>query len=316
MTEIRSSLYWDDFEVRIGETVEAVAAGTTPPVRRVAVFITEGCNFRCTYCNVNQTPRTLTKERFEEVVEQYGDDSIIHITGGEPSIVPWLYPYIEEHGDRYRFHLNTNAYIRPPKNIRRLKVSLDSTDAAYWNDLVGVKAWQRVVDNIKEASKETVTSITYTLTAENYWQAPRFIRFANAEFPDLYAQFFSVYKGDHPRFVFKDDDIDDFFDRVVPEAESVLHMESLALLRETMGNKQRLIAGVRFPDNNLDEPCYISMSERVIGPDGKESACSHLYRDGIKGVSNDKCSKCQYGCNQRLVDFNNIVSEKLNALSV
>lgn len=316
MSEIRSSLYWDDFELRIGETVEALAGGKQPRVRRVAVFITEGCNFRCTYCNVNQTPLTLTKSRFEEVVEQYGDDSIIHITGGEPSIVPWLYPYIEEHGDRYRFHLNTNAYLRPPKNIRRLKVSLDSVDATYWNRLVGRKAWKRVVDNIKVASKETVTSITYTLTAENYRQAPDFIKFANTEFPDLYALFFSVYKGDHPRFVFKGDDIDDFFDNIVPQAEKHLRTESLALLRETMGNKQRLIAGIRFPDNDLNEPCYISMSERVIGPDGKESACSHLYRDGIKGVSNEKCSKCQYGCNQRLVDFNNIVSKKLKACVV
>jgi hypothetical protein len=135
--------------------------------------------------------------------------------------------------------------------------------------------------------------------------------FANWAFPALYAVFFSVYKGTHPRFVFQQQHIDDFFEHVVPEMESKLKPESLALLRETMGNKQRLIAGVRFPDNDLNQPCYLSMSERVISPTGEEFTCSHLYRDGLKGDGVRKCGNCLYGCNQRLVDFNNFVASKL-----
>jgi len=279
----------------------------------VAVFITEGCNFRCSYCNVKQRPLTLSKERFEEVVRMYGPDAIIHITGGEPSIVPWLYPLLEENGDRYRFNLNTNAYRMPPAGaVQRLKVSLDSTDPEYWDKLVGVPgAWNQVVRNIQEASKLAVTSVTYTLTKENYRKAPDFIRFANNAFPHLYATFFSVYKGTNERFVFTDEDIDVFFNSVIPEMKAYLDEESLALLCETIGNKQRLIAGVRFPNNNLDEPCYLSMSERVIDPSGEEYHCSHLYRDGIKTNDNAKCAKCQYGCNQRLVDFNNVVAGRL-----
>jgi MoaA/NifB/PqqE/SkfB family radical SAM enzyme len=310
---MRHSKYWDDFELRARETVGCLDNGMSPPVRRVAVFVTQACNFRCRYCNVNFEPKTLSESRFREIVEQYGDDAIIHITGGEPSIVPWLYPLIEECGDRCRFHLNTNAYKMPPaRHIKRLKVSLDSCDARYWNNLVGRNAWQKVVDNIAEASEHTVTSITYTLTGENYLEAPHFVEFARKTFPSLYAIFFSVYKGDEPRFKFTPAQIDYFFQLVYPSLEAVLDKESLALMRETLGEKQRLIAGVRFPDNNLDEPCYLSMSERVIGPDGVESFCSHLYRDGIIGTGSKKCSKCQYGCNQRLVDFNNLVSSRLD----
>jgi MoaA/NifB/PqqE/SkfB family radical SAM enzyme len=310
---MRNSKYWDDFELRARETVGCLDNHVSPPVRRVAVFITQQCNFRCDYCNTNFEPKTMSKDRFMEIVDQYGEDAIIHITGGEPSIVPWLYPLIEEHGDRCRFHLNTNAFIKPPsRHVKRLKVSLDSCDERYWNKLVGREAWRTVVDNIAEASEHTVTSITYTLTAENYWQAPDFVKFARQEFPSLYALFFSVYKGDEPRFKFGPIEIADFFERVYPCLEATLDKESLALMRETLGEKQRLIAGVRFPENNLAEPCYISMSERVIGPDGVESFCSHLYRDGIVGTGSKKCSKCAYGCNQRLVDFNNLVSSRLD----
>jgi len=255
----------------------------------------------------------MSESRFREVVAQYGEEAIIHITGGEPSVVPWLYPLIEELGDRCRFHLNTNAYIMPPaRHVKRLKVSLDSCDEKYWNNLVGRDAWRTVVYNIAEASEHAVTSITYTLTAENYRRAPDFVKFARQEFPSLYALFFSVYKGTHPRFKFDSDAVTDFFGRVYPCLEATLDKESLALMRETLGEKQRLIAGVRFPENNLDEPCYISMSERVFGPDGVESFCSHLYRDGIIGTGSKKCSKCAYGCNQRLVDFNNLVSSRLD----
>jgi MoaA/NifB/PqqE/SkfB family radical SAM enzyme len=305
-------LYWDDFELRAKETVDCLAAGKNPPVRRVAVFITEGCNFRCDYCNVKQTPTTLSKKRFEDALAKYGDTAIIHITGGEPSIVPWLYPLIKSCSEKYRFHLNTNAFIMPPAaHVKRLKVSLDSDNEVYWDNLVGRTAWRRVCQNIQRASEQTVTSITYTLPAENYRDAPRFIQFANVVFPHLYALFFSVYKGTHPRFVFQPKHIDDFFESIVPKMESAMDKESLALFKETIGNKLRLIAGVRFPDNDLSQPCYLSMSERVISPSGEEFACSHLYRDGIKGIGVRKCGNCLYGCNQRLVDFNNLVASKL-----
>lgn len=67
---------------------------------------------------------------------------------------------------------------------------------------------------------------------------------------------------------------------------------------------------------DLSEPCYLSMSERVIGPDGEESTCSHLYRDGIKSKEPCKHGVCRYGCNQRLVAFNNVVSGKLNLTTI
>ena len=308
------SLYWDDFERRIEETVAAVKVNFEPPIRRVAVFITEKCNFSCSYCNHKPSPATLSESKFDEIVKKYGETSIIHITGGEPSVVKWLYPYIRKHGKDFKFNLNTNAYITPPyKYINRLKISMDDCNEPYWNKLVGVSdAFKTVVENIKKSLKYTTVSITYTLTRENYRSAINFVNFTKKEFgDDLYAVFFSVYKGSNPRFMITDEDVDNFFEYELPAIRSVLPKESLSLLNETLDEKIRLIKGVRFP-GNLDNPlCYLSLSERVIDPHGYEYTCSHLYRDGIYTSLPVKFDKCLYGCNRRLVKFNEEVEKKL-----
>lgn len=313
METIRPSLYWDDFERRIEETVAHVRYDTILPVRRVAVFVTDGCNFRCKYCNISQKGNMILKSRFQNIIDVYGTTAIIHITGGEPSMIPWLYPFLEEHCGTIRFHLNTNAYILPPlKAIKRLKISLDHHNAEYWDGLVGKQgAFKAVVKNIKISIPQTVTSITYTLTHDNYKDAVNFSRFAKKEFVGIYAIFFSVYKGMNPLFAFTQRDCEDFFHNILPQLKNELSGESLALLNETIDEKRRIIQGVRFPENAKISPCYISMSEKVISPLGIESYCSHLYRDNIFHTRNEKHKSCLYGCNRRLIKFNEQVDLKL-----
>jgi MoaA/NifB/PqqE/SkfB family radical SAM enzyme len=309
-----SSKYWDDFERRIRETCDCVRSNKKIPVRRVAVFITNKCNFKCEYCNVSQNKSELSLKQFDRIVKRY-QDSIIHITGGEPSTVKWLYNYIDS-CPGVHFNLNTNAHIRPPENIQRLKVSLDSCNGSYFNSLVHRKdAFDKVINNIKLASKRVVTSITCTLTKENYKESPRFMRWCRDNFPDLYAVFFSVYKGTNEKFMFDSDSANDFFDNIKPKLENEMDAESLNLLTETIDEKVRVIHGVRFPENNLHIPCFISMSERVFDSNGDKFNCSHLFRDSIFQKDNKKHSKCLYGCNRRLVLFNEEVYSQLQKKS-
>ena len=312
------SLYWDDFDRRAEETAQAVKIGGSPPVRRVAVFITDRCNFFCKYCNHRASGATLSQEKFESIVERYGGGAIIHITGGEPSVVPWLYPFLRTYGGQFRFHLNTNAFIPPPaESVKRLKVSLDHFDAAYWDKLVGRSgAFDTVCGNIKRASELTTTTITYTLTKENFKDAPRFARFAAEQFPSLYAVFFSIYKGCNPAFALTAEDADLFFEKVLSELETELGPESLALIRETIDEKRRLVGGVRFPEQSQSGVCYLSMSERVVSPQGEEFTCSHLYRDGVFLSTPMKHDKCLYGCNRRLVKFNEEVFSRIGGKDV
>lgn len=310
---MRKSLYWDDFELRISETLKAIKENTKPKVRRVAVFITNKCNFRCAYCNTINKNQMMTESKFEDILDKYGKEAIIHITGGEPSMVPWLYSFIIKNGDKYRFHLNTNAYIQPPSgSIKRLKISLDHYKSEYWDRLVNKKgAFDRVIKNIKDASNKTLVSLTYTLTKENYKDAANFVRFIKQEVPNLYAIFFSVYKGNNINFQFNKVDAYIFFNSIYPELEDELNEESLNLIKETLDEKSRLIIGIRFPENDLNEECYLSMSERVFSPNGDEYCCSHLYRDNIFIKDPIKHNKCLYGCNRRLIKFNQEISNKL-----
>ncbi len=307
-----TSLYWDDFERRIKETVESIRQGKKPVIRRVSIFITDRCNFRCKYCNNRNTGSTLSKSDFMEVLNKYGDTAIIHITGGEPSTVPWLYPILEDNCNKYIFHLNTNAYISPPVNaVRRLKISLDSHDEKYSDYLVGrIGSFRTVVENIKKSMMNTITSITYVLTKESYRNTVAFMKFVNIKFPYIYAVFFSVYKGINQKYVITEKDAEIFFKSVLPKLKQEMPIESLNLIEETIDEKIRLTQGVRFPKNNK-HICYLSMSEKVISPSGEEFTCSHLYRDGIYHSSPEKHEKCLYGCNRRLVKFNEQVENLL-----
>ncbi len=306
---MRNSLYWDDFLKRANETVDCIKRNKDIPVRRVAVFVTNSCNLSCKYCNSVNERCSMSEELFKNIIKDY-KDSIIHITGGEPSLIKWLYPFIEANGNNYRFHLNSNAVIKPPDKIKRLKVSLDSHNKIYWNKLVGKNVFDTVIDNIKCMLDKTVVSITFTMTKENYKQIPEFINFANKEFPGLYAIFFSVYKGSNKKYAFTEKDSNYFFKTIKPIMDQILNDESKALLNETINEKMRIIQGKRFQQNY--DTCYLSLSERVISPNGKISSCSHLYRDSIYNNPGEMHKKCEYGCNQRLVDFNNYVYNKLN----
>ncbi len=317
-SEVRSSLYWDAFESRAKNTVFNILNNKVQKVERVAVFVTNKCNLACRYCNSRDNNNEMKQEKFIEIVEKH-NDAIIHITGGEPSVVRWLYPTMEELNKKYpkiSFHLNTNAVLTPPTFVKRLKVSLDSANADFWNDLVGRRgAFEKVVNNIKNAIPTTVVSITFTMSKANYKEIPRFIKYTRKEFSGLYALFFSVYKGTNPEFAITDEVANDFFTNIKPIMDAELDEESRNLLNETMDEKMRVMQGVRFPENN-NGVCYLSLSERVYRHDGTESACSHLFRDGILNRPGEKHEKCNYGCNRRLVAFNELVERKLRCQSI
>jgi len=306
---VRNSLYWDDFSRRVKETVTCLKQNKPIPIRRVAVFITNKCNFRCGYCNLSFNTKTLSKDILEQVIKKY-NKAIIHITGGEPSIVRWLYPFIEKNKG-VRFHLNTNAFVSPPNNIKRLKISLDSHKKDYYNHLVGVSAFDRVVKHIKMFSKKVVTSVTCVLTKETYKDTPELMKFCRKEFPSLYAVFFTAYKGTDKKILLSTKDVDYFFKIIKPKLEKQMNRESLSLFRETLDEKRRLLRGIRFPENKLSTPCYLSMSEKVVDWNGNRFCCSHLFRDNIFYNRPQKHKKCKFGCNRRLVKFNEEVEKEI-----
>jgi len=308
---MRHSKYWDDFEKRSVETINCINNNLPVPVRRVSCFITNKCNFRCKYCNMAFGNKEMSKEKFLDVLNKYGNSAIIHVTGGEPSVVKYLYPEIEKHKN-VRFHLNTNAFIMPPNNIQRLKVSMDTHIENDFDNLVSNKgAFKQVIKNIKKKSEETVTTITCVLSKQTYKQSADFMRFCRLTFPKLYAVFFSCYKGNNTNFVFSNEEANEFFNNYRYKLESEMDSESLGLFKETIEEKFRMFGNKRFPENIYGHKCYLSLSERVYDYNDCEFNCSHLYRDKTQNNNGYIQTECSTGCNLRLVKFNELVSKNI-----
>jgi len=333
--------YWDNFEKRINQTVEAIKNGSKiPPLGRISLHITSKCMFRCDYCNEFHNKCILPQPLFYKIIKEYSQmgGGILHITGGEPTTVNWLDSAIQGKPENVTINLNSNCYKLLKKEtykfIDRIKISLDTNNEKYFDYLVHCPgAFNKVIDNIwklSEYNKAKDISITYTLTKENYKNIPEFLNWYYKKLPFLYAIFFSVYKGKNERFLFTEDDQKFFWTHVVPEMKQILvenkDEESLWLF-ENSYNSNTLSCSCRYPEN-MKVPCFISKSELTINEKGNVWRCSHLFRDKIppsrffniennsldyihENLSQEVYPQCLTGCNLKLVHFNQEVQRRI-----
>lgn len=131
----------------------------------VTYYVTTWCNFNCVYCEdfgarrnaANQPPLPLADALQILKVIRSGTDQVI-LTGGEPL----LHPDIDELTARARrdlgLHLTmlTNASLLHEHeavlpHLRRLVISLDSTDPAFWAGIINASngTAARVLENIR-----------------------------------------------------------------------------------------------------------------------------------------------------------------------
>lgn len=341
--------YWDDFERRADETINNILNMNYPPIRRMSIHITNGCNFRCSYCNEHHQTKTMPFKMYSKIINEYSSigGGIIHITGGEPSIIKDFNNYITVSLDKNIYlHLNTNFYKNVLSDdlymiIKRLKVSLDTSDAEYFNNICGIKnAFEKVTENLDYIHNlidcgitDTLVSITYTVTRQNFRGIIDFLKMYYDRWPKFYATFFSSYKGTNPEFVFNDLEITELFEDIVPEMNEITKQHNdneTRMLFQTSHGKETFIQSDRFPDNNKI-PCYLCLSELCIDEDGYIWNCSHLFRDKIpntglnimdghlsdllymakQNISTPVHQKCLYGCNKKLVTYNNKIHNEL-----
>lgn len=339
--------YWDDFNRRANETINALRHDQIPPLRRISIHVTNACNFGCKYCNEVHHPMSLSYEMFAKTMKEYSEmgGGIVHVTGGEPTVVKNFSDYIREAGkyDNIQFHVNSNFYskiITPDlfPMIARIKVSLDSADPEYFNSVVNRKqAFEVVTHNLDVLHHEiecgntnTVVSLTFTVTKENYKGIPEFLEMYESRWPKFYACFFSSYKGTNPLFVMTPVEVEDFFTNIVPQLDEITtkygDLETLNLFHASH-ERRTFKTENRFPENRK-VPCYLQLSELVIDERGEISNCSHLFRDNVPTTGmniadghlrdlfitakTQHCTTpiniaCLYGCNKKLTAFNDIV---------
>jgi MoaA/NifB/PqqE/SkfB family radical SAM enzyme len=349
-----TSKYWDEFDKRIGPTVRAVRDGKIPPLRRIAVHLTNRCNMHCAYCNENKSDSTMDFGRLMRLAHEFNDmgGGVLHLTGGEPTMVPYLSTFAQSVNKLPNIMLNMNTNMMSSKLVlnvdlvrcfKRLKVSLDTLNDNYFDNLVGISgAFSQVIRNLiclDEFCEAVPTgtpkvSVTCVVTSENYRNLPAFARAYYHQFRAFSALFFSIYKGKNPRFSFLPHDVYTMFNDIYPQLLCIFDefhdAESKELFIETH-SKEAYSNSIRFKAN-LSVPCYLSLSELTIDSSGKVYNCSHLFRDGagdtglnirefslkdlvekvkMRKLEVPHAAECAYGCNQRLIKFNEEVSIRL-----
>lgn len=341
---IELSNYWDDFAIRVNKTIDGIEKSANPPLERLTVHLTEGCNFRCSYCNMHFSSRMMSEELVRKIIDEYADmgGNIIHFTGGEPTIVPYfedICAYAKSKG--LKVSSNTNAYKKvDTTNIDKLKSSFDTADADEFNATIGVEGFDKIVENMKAYSKQMgdkMLSITAVLNRKTYKGMLPLAKFVEENF-DVYNLYYSNYKGRDPEFAFTDDEIEDMFENYIPEVLAYFeqtgneysHRQLSLYTKDDFRN-----VDVRFPSNKT-VPCYIQLSEMTVDVDGKCYDCSHMFRDGVEppyevSVAEMPLSECFIrrkerfktlvdmtylseaclnGCNANLIGFNKAVHRK------
>jgi len=304
---------------------------------------------KCSYCNERHTAAEMKYDAFAKMVHEYSEmgGGVLHITGGEPTVVKFfdqLFPTVAEYPN-VDLHINTNSLkrltVEQYKIIKRLKVSLDTTDAEYFNKITRVRdAFERVTSNLDFVHDNVVipfgsptVSLTYTVTRENFRQIPDFLKMYYERWPKFYAVFFSSYKGVGDSFLLNKDEVKELFEDIVPQLRELTEKygdQETKVLFDTAHDPETFDPRLRFPINkNL--PCYIQMSEIAINEKGEVWNCSHLLRDQIpptginiadghladvvkaakEQFSVPLAKECLFGCNRKLQTFNKYVDQRL-----
>jgi len=290
--------YWDAFDQRVEETIQAIQNNKIPLLRRLSIHITEKCNMACSYCNEIKKRETLPKELAFKLIREFSEmgGGIVHITGGEPTTVNYLEDLIlfQNEFHNINFHLNSNFYnISKIENvlslIKRIKVSLDTHLPEKFNNTVQRKdAFNKVISNllllhnqIEDKNLGCIISITNTITRKNYKDIPEFLQMYYRLFPKFYAVFFSSYKGHNKEYEFTNEEREELFNSIVPEMQHIMSQnndDESRLLFKYSHEPKTFAQNNRFPENN-QIPCYIQLSELIINSKGDLYNCSHLFRD-------------------------------------
>lgn len=310
LTETEDNVFWDRIAERAEETIDALKNGRTPAVIRFALHITSFCNMRCSYCRETKVcSKMMDRSLFTELCNRVRTNKkgIIHITGGEPLTCPWLEEEIESNKD-IKMALNSNLLVRPKDktitNVFRIKTSLDDYNADRWDKVVGGNYFDRVVENIRYCSDICPnTSVSFTATHLNVDRLPDFIDYCKEKFPNLYSLSVSFVKGGNKNTILTQEDVDKLY----------ISAEKMDTRSKNLFHTTHSTRGNNFPEN-IQIPCYLSLTERLYDEYGREFYCSHLFRDKVDPPGRPgKDPHCVSGCNARFYKFNKKIHEILGA---
>ncbi len=291
--------YWNGLQTRVGSLQNCLTQGELPKLERVAMILTEKCNFECLYCHSrgNREIETPLALRLVDLSAEMGA-SYLALSGGEVTLRAdsGLFEIIDRGKARaMNLVISTNGYFDVKvrdriiaRELDSINVSLDSTDARVHDDLVKIPhSWQQVVDNIKAISHHNPkVYVNSMVTNRNYQDLPeRLLKFAEM-FPDV-ADVQLIPPRNAPELCLNMDQIDEFYDLAAKVDAKVLDRFGLVKLKipylfgDDQDSRLRASKGVYCFDVGI--PCYVSLQELHFAP-RKVYSCSCLLREKMEHV--------------------------------
>ena len=177
---------------------------------RLYLEMTRNCNLRCQICcqSLVEIPRPeIAPEIIDKVKLLIPYCELVAVYGfGESLTAPHFFDYLQQlpFSQQQTVLLTTNGILVTPENSRRIlespinmfEISLDATNEDTYEFIRGVRAWAKIVDNIRYFNKlkqeispnKPKLRLCFVAMRKNIEQLPDFVRLAkelNAEFVDV-----------------------------------------------------------------------------------------------------------------------------------
>ena len=211
-------------------------------LRSAKLKITPRCNLRCRMCSYwkYKAQSEMSPERLMSIVDEFKSTGVrkIHISGGEPMIVPHLFDFIERSSkNKIRINLTTNGTLVDNEKAKALvkagarsvSVSIDGPDAKTHDGIRGVPgAFKKAVAAIEKLArareryggrKKMRIRVNTVLQRPNWRDLPDIIKLAGELGVDEVHPM-PVDPKDKTQLI-KKSEIKDFIHCITPEAETL-----------------------------------------------------------------------------------------------
>jgi sulfatase maturation enzyme AslB (radical SAM superfamily) len=165
---------------------------------RLWIYTNYDCNLSCSYCLVSSNPwaerRGIGLERGSRLLDEAADLGITEVffTGGEPFILPEIYPLIARATSRFKTTVLSNAMIIRGKRLQKLldvnhpnlfiQVSLDDSEPGVHDLYRGAGSWKRALEGIRLLQQSGVqVRVATTVTPECLVRIPAVRAFVRDE---------------------------------------------------------------------------------------------------------------------------------------
>lgn len=303
----------------------AKKSSSVSPMWRCELLITDRCNFKCPYCRgVKKEQRgDISLKNAKQIIDIWAQDRLknIRFSGGEPTIHPDLNEMIKYAKLKKieRIAVSTNGYKDIDfykelieSGVSDFSISLDACCSEFGQEMCGGidGAWEKVVSNIKELSKQVYVTLGMVFTENTISDAKDVITFGHSL---GVADIRIVSSAQHNKTITGLNMID----------KNILESHPILKYRINHYLNGRNVRGLNSTDNNrcplvMDDsviigdyhyPCIIHLREGG-NPIGKVS--SYMRKERIEWFKTHNTFKdkiCLENCLDVCIDYNNKYGE-------